>query len=111
MMEWIVCYYCCTVYVTRSRSEFDSLFEGEVAVCDVVSGSAQCSALSISFLRLYSVYSLLKLRNDPEIVIGYGKLNVNSQKCIDRNLQELVNILLWGENNLISSAVTTRYWK
>jgi hypothetical protein len=77
MMEWIICYYCCTAYVSRSCSEFDSS-EGEVAVCDVVIGIAQCSALSISFLHLYSIYSLLKLRNDPEIVIGYGKLNVSS---------------------------------
>jgi hypothetical protein len=36
-------------------------------VCGVGSGIDQCSALSVSFLRLYSVYSLLKLRNDPEI--------------------------------------------
>jgi hypothetical protein len=94
-MEWIICYYGCTVYVSRPRSEFDSMFEGEAAVCDVISGIAQCSALSISFLRLYSVYSLLKLRNYPEIIIRYGsKLNVISQKCIDRNLQEIVNIRL-----------------
>jgi hypothetical protein len=92
MMEWVIYYYGCTVYVLRSCGEFHSLLEGEAAVCDVVCGIAQCSALSICFLRLYLVYSLLKLRNDPEIVIGYGKLNVSSQKCIDRNLQEIVNI-------------------
>jgi hypothetical protein len=50
MLQWITCYYGCTVYVSRSRREFLSLFEGDVAVCDVVSGIAQCSTLNISLL-------------------------------------------------------------